>query len=59
MNSKNRIKLLQKLEKNAEPAAILKKISKENDINMAAMDPDAFAEDFFQKVLAVLVEELE
>lgn len=57
MHTKNRIKLLQTLEKQADSIAILKKISSDNDINMA-IDADAFAEEFFQKALSILVEEI-
>lgn len=58
MKSENRIKILQSLEKQAESLSILKKISSETDINMAA-DADAYAEDFFQKALAIIIEDIE
>ncbi len=57
MKTKHRIKILQNLKKEADASTILKKISSEEDVNMAA-DADAFAEDFFQKALALLIEDI-
>jgi len=57
MKIKHRIKVLQNLKKEASASDILKKISSEEDVNMAA-DADAFAEDFFQKALALLIDDI-
>jgi len=57
MKSQSRIKILQNLKKEADVSSILEKIASEEDINMAT-DADAFAEDFFQKALALLIEDI-